>query len=198
MELTNKCSPDINDIDATIELYKGKKIAFIKSLITSGEYDEQILNMALSYPIVPILFFSGRDGNSVMRESYNRREFFLSDDITIDILRNFLKPVDAGVCTQNILYQTNIAPYEISQNAMIRMTVQNGKTYVATLFEDDVATMDDYNYAIDYYSNSKYDFLYDYLLDLLIKNKEKYAEVLSPYLLDFDDYGEQIVDIDEL
>lgn len=195
MELTQICSPDINEIDATIKLYEGKKIAFIKSKILSGEYDNQLLNIALTYPFIPILYFSGVSGELIMSEGYNTREYFFNDDAS-KFLETLYGEQRARECLEGISRYLNMSPYEIRQNSIIRIPLSDEKSYVVSLIEEDIETFDEYSYAVCYYSDQKYIFLSDYWEELLNANKEAFKNVLDTYLEDED--GEEIVDIDEL
>lgn len=197
MDLTKICSPDIHEIDATIKLYEGKKIAFIKSKVLSGEYDTQLLNIALSYPFIPVLYFSGVSEEMVMSESLNTREYNFSDDAS-KFLAKLYGEEKANKYIQGISRRLEMAPYEIRQNGIIRIALNDDKTYVISLFEDDIETFDEYSYAVYYYSDQKYIFLSKYWEELLNANKEAFGSILDTYLIDEYEDGEEIVDIDDL
>lgn len=198
MNITTQYSPDICDIDQTLSLYEKQKKVFIKCKLLSGEYDDQLLAIALSNPIVPLLFYSGKLDTAIMEERYEESIFEFTEEA-----RSFLGTLSsleaARTFINHIPDALNDTVYEIYEKANIRLNLSNNKEYVINLFDENLDTLDNYTYCIRYYSNTDLTYLYDYWFDLLEKRKEDYLLALQSYThREIDIEGEEVVDIGDL
>lgn len=194
MNIVDKCFPDIQEIDKTIELYKETKYAYIKQEILSGKHDERLNMMMEESPLIPLLFLSGFKIEPVMVEGLDLEEFNFNDE-TRKVLTMLYNKEYADhwmeYCVNNIDEQV----YDIHSSAVILFE----PGFYLELFKEDVYWLDEYAYCLEYTSVPQLKFLYAYWLNLITKQKETYKKLLDDYLgLPFYEDGEELVDLDDL
>lgn len=194
MNIVDKCFPDIQQIDATIELYKDSKYAYIKQEILSGKHDERLNTMMEESPLIPILFLSGYNDEIVMVEGLDLREFNFNET-TKKILTELYGEEYADHWLEHSIYNIEEQVYDVVSYAVIAFE----SNFYVELFKEQVDWQDDYTYCLEYVSVEQLDFLYKYWLDLINKQKDIFKRALDTYL-DFPFYenGEEIVNLDDL
>jgi len=194
MNMINKCFPDIQQIDATIELYKDSKYAYIKQEILSGKHDKRLNTMMEECPLIPLLFLSGHNKDVVMVEGLDLIEFNLNE-LTKTILTELYGEEYANHWLEYSINNIDEQVYDIVSSSIILFE----PNFYLNLFKEEVDWQDDYTYRLEYTSVEQLDFLYKYWLDLINKQKDAFKKVLDTYLSSpFYENGEEIVDIDEL
>lgn len=193
MNIVDKCFPDIQQIDETIELYKESKYAYIKQEILSGKHDERLMAIMHNIPLVPLLFLSGFDKDPVMEEGNDLRKYNFNKR-TFDILSQLYGEAYAHHWIKFCINNLEEEIWEVTSEGILIF-----KDYPVCLFKEEVNWDDDYTYTLEYYSVRKLTFLQGYWLNLLTKHKDDFKIELDTYLsVTFYEDGEELVDLDDL
>ena len=172
MNLIDKSSPDVIELEKQIELLKAKQLVYLNGILQSGECDTQLMamikeNISFPFAIISSLKFSDEESFIISNE-YERNIHYGSG------IYSYIEEIFDRTKAEMIHHYISDLDVEVNDFLELSLTFpcKNSKRYCMMLFECETV-INDYNVSFEYSIQEDYMFIADYLIAFMKKHEEE-------------------------